>query len=71
MLAADIKRAVGSNVDVILFNIDSKASNADGRYVILRVFLKVFNERLGYCGDHAVRSVQRSDGFPRILRKKA
>jgi hypothetical protein len=52
MLAADIKRAVGSNVDVILFNIDSKASNADGRDVILRVFLKVFNERLGYCGDH-------------------
>lgn len=37
MLAADIKRAVGSNVDVILFNIDSKASNADGRDVILRV----------------------------------
>lgn len=52
MLAADIKRAVGSDVDVILFNIDSKASNADGRDVILRVFLKVFNERLGYCGDH-------------------
>ena len=52
MLAADIKRAVGSSVDVILFNIDSKASNADGRDVILRVFLKVFNERLGYCGDH-------------------
>ena len=52
ILAADIKRAVGSSVDVILFNIDSKASNADGRDVILRVFLKVFNERLGYCGDH-------------------
>lgn len=52
MLAADIKRAVSSDVDVILFNIDSKASNADGRDVILRVFLKVFNERLGYCGDH-------------------
>ena len=52
MLAADIKRAVSSNTDVILFNIDSKASNADGRDVILRVFLKVFNERLGYCGDH-------------------
>lgn len=52
MLAADIKRAVSSNTDVILFNIDSKASNADGRDVILRVFLKVFNERLGYCSDH-------------------
>ena len=52
MLAADIERAVGSNVDVILFNIDSKANKADGRDVILRAFLKVFNERLGYCGDH-------------------
>jgi len=52
LLAADIKRAIGTDVDVILFNIDSKASNADGRDVILRVFLKVFNERLGYCGDH-------------------
>ena len=52
MLAADIKRAVGSSVDVILFNIDSKASNTEGRDVILKVFLKVFNERLGYCGDH-------------------
>lgn len=52
MLAGDIKRAVSSNTDVILFNIDSKASNADGRDVILRVFLKVFNERMGYCGDH-------------------
>lgn len=52
MLAADINRAVGSSVDVILFNIDSKASNTEGRDVILRVFLKVFNELLGYCGDH-------------------
>ena len=52
MLAADIKRAVGTAVDVCLFNIDSKADTASGRDAILRVFLKVFNEKLGYCGDH-------------------
>ena len=52
MLAADIKRAVGADTDVILFNIDTKADNTDGRDVILRVFLKVFNERLGFSGDH-------------------
>jgi hypothetical protein len=52
MLAGDIKRAVGTDTDVILFNIDTKADNADGRDVILRVFLKVFNERLGFSGDH-------------------
>jgi hypothetical protein len=52
LLAADIKRAAGADTDVILFNIDTKADNADGRDVILRVFLKVFNERLGFSGDH-------------------
>lgn len=52
MLAADIKRAVAADTDVLLFNIDSKADSGDGRDAILRVFLKVFNERLGFCGDH-------------------
>jgi hypothetical protein len=52
MLAGDIKRAAGADTDVILFNIDNKADNAEGRDVILRVFLKVFNERLGFSGDH-------------------
>ena len=52
MLAGDIKRAVNSDVDVILFNIDSKADSSSGRDAILRVFLKVFNEKLGYSGDH-------------------
>lgn len=52
MLAGDIKRAVNSDVDVILFNIDSKADSTDGRDAILRVFLKVFNEKLGFSGDH-------------------
>ena len=52
MLAGDIKRAVGSDADVILFNIDSKADGGGGRDAILRVFLKVFNEKRGYSGDH-------------------
>lgn len=52
MLAADIKRAIAADTDVLLFNIDSKADSTDGRDAILRVFLKVFNERQGFCGDH-------------------
>ncbi|MDA1277766.1 MAG: BREX system P-loop protein BrxC [Verrucomicrobia bacterium] len=52
MLYGDIKRAVASNTDVILFNIDSKADNRSGRDAILTVFLRVFNEMLGYSGDH-------------------
>jgi hypothetical protein len=52
MLAGDLKNAARADTDVILFNIDTKADNADGRDVILRVFLKVFNERLGFSGDH-------------------
>lgn len=53
MLYGDLKRAVGGGAQVLLFNIDSKADAADGRDTILRVFLKVFNEMQGYCGDHA------------------
>ena len=52
MLFGDIKRAVGSNTDVILFNIDSKADHSAGRQAILGVFLKVLNESQGYSGDH-------------------
>ena len=48
MLLGDIKRAVASHADVILFNIDSKADHKDGRDAILRVFLKVLNELAGY-----------------------
>lgn len=51
MLQGDIKRAVASNTDVILFNIDSKAANKDGKDAILAVFLRVFNEMLGFSGD--------------------
>jgi hypothetical protein len=52
MLLGDIKRAVGSNTEVILFNIDSKADSKAGREAILAVFLKVLNEMQGYDGDH-------------------
>ena len=52
MLYGDIKRAVAANTDVILFNIYSKADNRAGRDAILSVFLRVFNEMLGYSGDH-------------------
>ena len=52
MLLADMKKAVSSNTDVVLFNIDSKADISSGRDAILSVFLKVFNEMQGYDGDH-------------------
>jgi hypothetical protein len=52
MLLGDIKRAVASKADVILFNIDSKADTKSGRDAILSVFLKVLNEMQGYCPEH-------------------
>lgn len=52
LLYADIKRAVRSDTDVILFNIDSKADTADGRRAVLAVFWRVFNEMQGFCAEH-------------------
>lgn len=52
MLFGDIKRAVASDTDVILFNIDSKADHGKSRDLILRVFIRVLNELQGYSGDH-------------------
>ena len=52
-LRADIQRAVNGSSDVILFNIDAKADSKSDRDVILQVFLRVFNEKLGYSGDAA------------------
>jgi hypothetical protein len=44
-LFGDIKRAVGTGADAVLFNVDSKANHQkDGRNAILGVFLRVFNE---------------------------
>ncbi|CAI09087.1 BREX system P-loop protein BrxC [Aromatoleum aromaticum] len=51
MLLADIQRAVRGSADVILFNIDAKADSKDERDVILQVFLRVFNEKLGFSAD--------------------
>lgn len=52
MLFADMQKAASTQNEVILFNIDSKADSNSGRDAILSVFLKVFNEHLGYCSDH-------------------
>ncbi|MDR0705751.1 MAG: BREX system P-loop protein BrxC, partial [Planctomycetaceae bacterium] len=51
---ADLKRAVASKTDVILFNIDSKADDKDAQKynIVLAVFLKVLNQKLGYSPDH-------------------
>lgn len=52
MIRADLDKAVSNPADVILFNIDSKASSNDSGNPILNVFLRVFNEHLGFSGDH-------------------
>jgi hypothetical protein len=49
----DIKKAVESATDVLLFNIDDKASSADGENAVLAVFLRMLNQRAGYSPDHA------------------
>jgi hypothetical protein len=51
MLISDIHSAVNKDADVILFNIDSRANTDEAENAILKVFLKVFNERVGYCAD--------------------
>ncbi|AEA60097.1 BREX system P-loop protein BrxC [Burkholderia gladioli] len=51
LLLGDIRRAVTSNTDVVLFNIDAKADSKSGRDAILQVFLRVFNEMQGLSGD--------------------
>lgn len=51
MLMGDIQRATNGTADVILFNIDAKADSKSDRDAILQVFLRVFNEKLGYSGD--------------------
>jgi len=51
LLLADIQRATRGSADVILFNIDAKADSKSDRDVVLQVFLRVFNEKLGFSGD--------------------
>ena len=52
MIRGDMAKAVQNPADVILFNIDSKASSADDGNKILNVFLSVFNEHLGFSANH-------------------
>lgn len=52
IMQGDLKRLANAQTEVILFNIDSKAEQNHSQDAILQVFLKVFNEHVGYCGDH-------------------
>lgn len=52
MVLADMQLAANTSTDIIIFNIDAK-SEADGKSnkdAIVNVFLKVFNNSLGFCG---------------------
>ena len=51
LLLADIHKAIKGTADVILFNIDAKADAKSDRDAIVQVFLRVFNEKQGLCGD--------------------
>ena len=52
IVIGDMETATNVSSDVILFNIDSKASGQSNanKDDILSVFIKVFNEMQGYCG---------------------
>jgi hypothetical protein len=74
MLFGDIHSAVSKQTDVILFNIDSRANSDDGDNAILKVFLKVFNERIGYCADfphiaHLERELDKRGQYPAFKAK--
>ena len=53
MLIAEMTKAGETDSDVMLFNIDSKGSAkiGSGKEAIVEVFMKVFNEKMGYCGS--------------------
>lgn len=61
MVIADMKLASSVPTDVILFNIDSKSETAGkkDKDTILNVFLKVFNEKLGYSTNPHVADLER------------
>lgn len=59
MLLADVQRATRGSADVMLFNIDAKADSKSDRDVILQVFLRVFNERLGYSDQPHIAQLER------------
>ena len=51
-LMSEIDTAVAKDNTVILFNIDTRADTDDAENAVLKVLLKVFNERCGFSGDH-------------------
>lgn len=52
LVIADMNLAENVSTDVILFNIDSKsAGSQSNKDPILDVFMKVFNEMQGFCGE--------------------
>ena len=53
-LIGDIQRASQVSSEVILFNIDSKSggNRKTNKKAILDVFVRVFNEHLGFCGSY-------------------
>lgn len=53
MVLADMKLAADTPTDVVLFNIDSKSESGSkqDKDAIVNVFLKVFNEMLGFCSS--------------------
>jgi hypothetical protein len=76
MLIADIHSAVSKPADVILFNIDSRANTDEAENALLKVFLKVFNERVGYCADfphiaHLERELDKRDQYQTFKNKFA
>lgn len=69
LLFGDISRCVDkSNMDVIIFNIDSKSDtdSKSQKEAIIKVFNKVFNEHLGFCAEIAwlaeIEKVLSNDG---------
>ena len=61
MVVADMKLAASIPTDVILFNIDFKSETSGIKHkdTILNVFLKVFNEHLGYSDNPHVADLER------------
>ena len=52
MVLANMQKAVNTSTDVIAFNIDALGtSGVRGKEDIVRVFLRAFNEKLGYFGS--------------------
>lgn len=52
LVIADMTLAANTPADVILFNIDSKSSSShSNKDPIIDVFMKVFNEMQGFCGE--------------------